>query len=50
LTKPQRAAIRKFEAKRLEETDRELGLTETVLEALKILLDGEGWSVSEFGR
>jgi hypothetical protein len=49
LTKAQKAAIRKLQAKRLEETGSEPGLTEVVLEGLKLLLDHEGWAVAELG-
>ena len=49
LTKTQRIAIRKFQTKRLEETDVDFGLTEVVLEGLKLLLDREGWSAAELG-
>jgi hypothetical protein len=47
LTRAQKAAIRKFQAKRLLETEGEPGLTEVVLEALRLMLDREGWSATE---
>lgn len=49
LTKAQKLAIRKFQTKRLEESDCDLTLTQVVLEGLKILLDREGLSASELG-
>jgi len=49
LTKAQKVAIRKFQAKRLEETGREPVLTEVLLEGLKRLLTAEDWSVAELG-
>jgi hypothetical protein len=50
LTKAQKLAIRKFQAKRLEETEREPGLTEVVLEGLKLLLDRERWTPAELAQ
>jgi hypothetical protein len=49
LTKAQKVAIRKFQAKRLEESDNEPVLTEVVLEGLKLLLQREGCSEAELG-
>jgi len=49
LTKAQKAGIRKFQAKRLEKNEADLGLTEVVLEGLRLLLDHEGWSAAELG-
>ena len=49
LTKAQKVAIRKFQTKRLEETGREPGLTEVLLEGLKRLLNADGWSTVELG-
>lgn len=49
LTKAQKVAIRKFQTKRLEENEREPGLTEVVLEGLKLLLDREGGFAAELG-
>lgn len=50
LTKAQQVAIRKFQAKRLEENDREPLKTEVVLEGLKLLFEREGWSAAELGN
>ena len=47
LTRVQKAAIRKFQAKRLLETEGDPGLTEVILEAPKLLLGNEGWSATE---
>ncbi len=47
LTRAQKAAIRKFQAKRLTETEEEPMLSEVVLEGLKLLFDREGWSAVE---
>jgi hypothetical protein len=47
LTRAQKAAIRKFQAKRLLEAEAEPGLTEVILEALRLLLANEGWSTTE---
>jgi hypothetical protein len=47
LTKVQKAAIRKFQAKRLEKNEADLGLTEVLLEGLRRLLDNEGWLSAE---
>jgi|HubBroStandDraft_4_1064222.scaffolds.fasta_scaffold2673599_1 hypothetical protein len=49
LTKAQKVAIRKFQAKRLDENDDEPVLTEVVLEGLRLLLEREGWSAAELG-
>jgi hypothetical protein len=49
LTKAQKVALRKFQAKRLEETENEPVLTEVFLEGFKLLLDREGWSATELG-
>lgn len=46
-TKAQKVAVRKFQAKRLEETDREPTLTEVVVEGLKLLLSRDGWTAAE---
>jgi len=50
LTKAQKLAIRKFQAKRLEESDREPALTEVLMEGLKLLLDREGWTPTELAH
>ena len=47
LTKAQKVAIRKFQTKVLQESDYELGLTEVLLEGLRLLLDREKWPVAE---
>jgi|HubBroStandDraft_1064217.scaffolds.fasta_scaffold134396_2 hypothetical protein len=47
LTRTQKAAIRKFQAKRLLETEGEPGLTEVIVEALRLLLGSEGWTAIE---
>jgi hypothetical protein len=49
LTKAQKVAIRKFQAKRLEESDIEPVLTEVMLEGLKLLLQREGCTEAELG-
>lgn len=49
LTKIQKAAIRKLQAKRLEESGQEPVLTEVFLEGLRLLLGNSGWSPSEMG-
>jgi hypothetical protein len=47
LTKAQKVAIRKFQTKVLQESDREPGLTEVILEGLRLLLDRDGWPAAE---
>lgn len=47
LTARQRAAISKLQAKRLEESDSQPGLTDLLTEALRLLLESEGWSSAE---
>lgn len=47
LTKAQQVAIRKFQTKQLEQTDREPVKTEVLLEGLRLLLEREGWSTAE---
>lgn len=47
LTKVQKLALRKFQTKRLEEGEREPGLTEVFLEGFRLLLEREGSSPSE---
>jgi hypothetical protein len=49
LTKAQKVAIRRFQAKRLDENEDEPVLTEVVLEGLRLLLDREGWPAAELG-
>lgn len=49
LTKTQKVAIRKFQTKKLEENEREPGLTEVFLEGLRLLFGREGWSATELG-
>ena len=50
LTPAQKSAVRKLQTKRLDEERPEPGLTELVLEGLKLLLEKEGWSQAELGR
>jgi hypothetical protein len=50
LTSAQKASIRKLQTKRLDEDRPEPGLTEVVLEGLKLLFEKEGWSQTELGR
>jgi hypothetical protein len=50
LTSAQKASIRKLQTKRLDEDRPEPGLTELVLEGLKLLFEKEGWSQAELGR
>jgi hypothetical protein len=50
LTPAQKASIRKLQTKRLDEDRPEPGLTEVVLEGLKLLFEKEGWSQTELGR
>jgi hypothetical protein len=49
LTKAQKLAIRKFQTKHFEENEDDLGLTEVVLEALRLLFARDGLSASELG-
>ena len=49
LTKAQKAAIRKFQAKRLEQNEDDLGLTEVMLEGLRLLLAQEAWTPADLG-
>jgi len=47
LTKAQKVAIRKFQTKVLQESEREPGLTEVMLEGLRLLFDREGLPAAE---